>query len=131
MTGKKVAPKESQIHKEVAFRLVQILRPDVFWTTVEVSNQQGGEAARWQQVKNKQRGVKTGFPDIQIFWAYEDYTKGLCIELKRPGNKPTAPQLACHTELALANIPTVICRSADEVEEALNVYDVPTILTRR
>ena len=128
--AKRTDPTEAVIHKSVAELLTTALKPVVVWTTVEVSNQRGGEAARWQQVKNKMRGVKTGWPDIQMFWPYQNYTKGLCIELKRKGGKPTDIQLTCHDELATANIPTIICRSVDEVKAALDVYDVPTIINK-
>lgn len=123
-------PTEAVIHKSVAELLSKTLKPCVVWTTVEVSNGRGGEAARWQQVKNKMRGVKTGWPDIQLFWPYKDYTRGLCIELKRKGNNATDPQLECHEELAVANIPTIICRSTDDVKAALHEYDVPTIISK-
>jgi len=123
-------PTEAVIHKAVAEALSKTLKPCVVWTTVEVSNGRGGKPAMRQQVKNKIRGVKTGWPDIQMFWPYENYTKGLCIELKRKGNKATDPQLECHDELAKANIPTIICRSWDEVKAALDVYEVPTIISK-
>ncbi len=124
------SPSEAVIHRQVALRLTQILKQSVVWTTVEVSNQQGGDWAARNQGQQKARGVKTGWPDLQLFWAYKGYTKGLTIELKRPGGKATKIQLACHDDLARANIPTVVCRSVDEVEEALDMYEVPTILRR-
>jgi len=128
--AKRTDPTEAVIHKAVAEALSKTLKPCVVWTTVEVSNGRGGEAARWQQVKNKMRGVKTGWPDLQLFWPYKDYTRGLCIELKRKGENPKQVQLDCHDELAKANIPTIICRSWDEVKAALDVYEVPTIISK-
>lgn len=124
------SPSEAVLHKHVAIALAQVLSPFVVWTTVEVSNQQGGKWAARNQGQLKEKGVKTGWPDIQLFWPHDDYTKGLCIELKKPGNKATHKQLLCHHELANANIPTVICHSWDEVEAALDMYEVPTILRR-
>jgi len=120
-------PTEAALHKHVALALTQVLKQSVVWTTIEVSTGQKGSV---RQGMLKARGVKTGWPDIELFWPYGNYTKGLCIELKRKGNKATQIQLACHDELAKANIPTVICHSVDEVIEALAVYEVPTIITR-
>lgn len=125
--AKRTDPTEAVIHKNVANRLKQILLQRVFWTTVEVSNQRGGRQAMIQQRIQKARGVKTGFPDLMFVWQEDDNTKMFCIELKRKYENAKDVQVACHNELAGVGVPTVVCRSVQDVENALNMYNVPTI----
>lgn len=122
MAIKKIS--EKQLHLSVAKFLFTVLDTKA-WTTIEISNQQGGRMGLIKQAVLKSKGAKTGWPDIQIFWPVDNLTAGLCIELKCPGNNITTSQLACHKDLAEANIPTVICRSIGEVSCALVTYNVP------
>jgi hypothetical protein len=118
---------ENKLHRSVAKTLNKILPQKVFWTSIEVSNGRG-KNGRWHQQDLKARGVKTGFPDILIMWNDESL-RGMCIELKWGYNKPTETQTKVHDELCKKlNIPTVVCRSIDEVLQALDVYEVPTII---
>lgn len=119
---------EAKLHRSVAKTLNKTLNNNVFWTSVEVSTGINN-CKRQKALKNK--GVKTGFPDIIVMWN-DDKLKGLCIELKWGNNKPTDIQTKVHNELAnKLEIPTVICRSIDEVLHALNVYDVPTKISKK
>jgi len=127
---KRTDPTEAIIHKNVANRLKQILPQRVFWTTVEVSNQRGGHQAMIQQRRQTARGVKTGFPDIMFVWKDGLATKMFCIELKRKYQNAKDVQLECHNELAAVGVPTAVCRSVEDVEKALQIYNVPTILKR-
>ena len=89
---------EEVIHIQIADWLSKVLFPDTYFTTVEVSNQQGGNAGRNKQGRNKRRGVKTSFPDILIIH------KGQCylMEVKKHGKHATKDQLEEHNKIRAA-----------------------------
>lgn len=122
---------ESKLQKAVTKTLNQVLQQKVFWTSVEVSNGRGGKSAMINQAALKSRGIKTGFPDVFILWTEKEALKALFIELKWKYNGLHAAQIKCHEELASKlNAPVVICRSVDDVLEALDIYDVPTTISK-
>ena len=121
---------ESTIHTHIATYLWHALKKGVVWNTVEVSNQQGGKSAMIRQAKLRKKGVRKGWPDIQLFWphpVHSNCTQGLCLEVKRPGGVVSDAQKACHADLARVNIPTAIVYSVEEAREAIRVYKVPTM----
>lgn len=129
MQRRKRKTPERDLQKQVAKYLYQVMPDsvDVAWTAVEVSTGTGGAI---RQVLLKQCGVRTGWPDVQFFWAHpehKDCTKGLCIELKSKDGTVKTPQGACHKLLSKANIPTEVCRTLDEVVAALKKHGVPTL----
>lgn len=75
---------EELIHLDIASFLKNNLQPGALWTTVENSNQQGGSAGLIKQIKLKAKGVRSGWPDIQIFFkhSYSAHIGCLFIELK-------------------------------------------------
>lgn len=62
-------------------------------------------------VKQKRMGVKTGWPDIEIFHRGRAYF----IELKMPKKYPTQAQRNLHRDLMVAGCPVSVCRSLDEL----------------
>jgi len=128
MKVKKIYPTESKLHESVAQLLHLRLHESVIWTTVENSNQQGGVAGVIKQAKLKKKGVKAGWPDIQIFWHSDYYANFSCImiELKSQTGPVQKHQTALHKELkAKLGVPTFICRSIDDVEKVLIDESVP------
>jgi len=112
---------EEQLHLSVAQLLCMALQPSVVWTTIETSNQTSN--IRKQGIL-KAKGVMAGYPDIQILW-HDDGVKALCIELKAPKGVLSKNQIKVHAILAKVGVPTVIARSLEDVQTALDVYNVP------
>lgn len=115
---------EEVIHIQIADWLSRVLYPFTYFTTVEVSNQQGGNAGRNKQGRNKRRGVKTSFPDILIIH------KGQCylMEVKKYGKYATKEQLEEHDKIRAAG-GIVNDNSVHNIEEArifLKQNNIPT-----
>ena len=80
----------------------------------------------------KRKGVKKGIPDVLIFRAHMwsqtlpdgilDYADrhGLAIELKAPGNYPTAEQRAWLERLQTEGWTVAVCRSLSQVVDVLS-----------
>ena len=66
-------------------------------------------------------GVKRGIPDLMLWWHTADYV-GLCIEMKRKPNKPSAAQLEWLEHLQREGWHTEICWSAEEAIGVLCEY---------
>jgi hypothetical protein len=116
---------EEQLHMQVAGFLRLALGDDCLWHTIETSNQQGGFAGEAKQKKLKIKGVYAGYPDIEIKYMVDGVLHELCLELKTNIGVVSLEQKACHIRLVRLNIPTVICRSLEDVKNALSVYNVP------
>lgn len=86
---------EETVHTHISKWLDLVLLPGTYYTTVENSNRQGGAAGKIKQIKNKARGVKTGFPDILLIHS----GKAFLMEIKRWGKYATPGQLAEHDKL--------------------------------
>ena len=132
LDAKKRLPKlsEEDLHFKISEYLFYTLKKEVAWTTFEVSNQQGGHRGRLKQIKLKKKGVKIGWPDVQLFWASDTiigYTKSLFLEIKTPQGVVSPVQRACHTHLLGVNIPTVIVRSVDDVREVIRIHGIPSV----
>lgn len=115
---------EEEVHIQIADWLDLVLYPDTYFTTVEVSNQQGGSTGRNKQGRNKRRGVKTGFPDILLIYKGQVYL----MEVKRYGKYATEVQLEEHEKLRIAGA-IVHKDSVHNIEEArqfLKKYKIPT-----
>lgn len=116
---------EETIHLYIANYLRMALLSSVVWTSIEVSNQQGGTAGKIKQAKLFNKGVRTGWPDIQIFWREGGVLNALLLEVKTKRNSTTAKQKECHIDLASLGMPVKIVRSIDDVREALQEHNVP------
>ena len=107
---------EDQLHKQVAGFLAAGLPRDVVWTTFPAG---GGGKVRGAQLKA--RGLRAGWPDIQIFGA----GKLVLIELKTAKGVVDPEQVECHAALTKAGALVFVCRSLDDVQRALVAARVP------
>ncbi len=103
--------KERDLHKAVAAYLDACLPANTYWTTIP-----GGDGARTMAP-----GYKRGCPDILVIHA----GFSLFIELKGPKGSVSKAQESTFIRLGLAGARAVVCRSLDEVEEALFCAGVP------
>lgn len=130
---------EYQIHCAIADYLNLTIKRPLRWMTVEVSNQQSGNAGRNKQMALKRKGVVTGTPDIFIFWN-RDYNatlhpnkdtlkvggglKMIFLEVKVSGGKLTDKQEALHKELRDEGHNVFVTHSAEETKEYLKSLGV-------
>jgi len=122
---KKVPVLENQIHLAIAKYLNMVIKRPSRWHTVEVSNQASGNAARNRQVALKARGVRTGWPDIEIFKVTPihgstgikgGYSEVIFLEVKAPEGKLTEKQEALHQELREDGHVVHVVRSVEDVD---------------
>lgn len=101
---------EAQLHKAVAELLPKILSSVSTWTTFPAG---GGGKARGAQLKA--RGLRAGWPDIQIL--ADGYFIGL--ELKAQRGSVSDEQKACHDAIESCGGSVHVCRSIEEVRAVL------------
>lgn len=104
---------EFKLQRSVVQYLEAVLPPPPegpCWTAI---NPLPGSSAK-QGAMAKAAGVKAGMPDLIVF-----DSPILCVELKRPGEKPTKKQASLHAMLALAGVVVKTCTSIAEVQRAL------------
>lgn len=122
---------EEQIHLAIAQYLDTVIKRPSRWHTIEVSNQ----ASEWQainrQKKLKARGVRTGWPDISIYWINPDSDgwgrpelKLIFLEVKSAKGKLTEKQEVLHEELKEDGHEVFVVRSVDEVKSILQELGV-------
>lgn len=114
--------KEYALHVQISNYLSWVLTEDSYFTTVENSNHTGGSVGRTNQIKDKRKGVKAGFPDVLIIF------KGLAylIEIKVPKKDATPIQRAEHEKIRRAGGRVEVAHSLEEIREFLNKYHIPT-----
>lgn len=119
---------ENQIHLAIAKYLDMVIKRPSRWHTVEVSNQAKGRAAMFRQVALKARGVRTGWPDIEIIFINDikiadnaafKHVFMLFLEVKIPGGKLTEKQEALHLELKEDGHNVYVVNSVDDVKVIL------------
>lgn len=143
--GQAVNRPEQSLHIAVAEFLHAVLDPCVAWTAVETSQNKGTRA---DQAIAKTRGVRRGWPDLQMFWMeyglYDkrDSPQWCFIELKRPEIREPGKrkgttrivqragtlelsQVECHAYLRERGLDVIVCHSVEEVAAALVDYGVP------
>lgn len=109
---------EEILHRAVAEYLTAVLPRDVFFTTFPAG---GGGRIRGAILRGC--GLQPGVPDILIVCA------GIAhwVELKAPKGVVSDEQTACHERLRAAGSNRIkVCRSIDDVAEALEFWGVPT-----
>lgn len=121
-TGK-VPVLENKIHIAIADYLNLVIKRPSRWHTVEVSNQQKGRAGMFKQMALKRRGVKTGWPDIEIF-LHSGYKNSamfyiIFLEVKAPGGELTEVQERLHQELKEDGHQVHVVYGVEEVEQIL------------
>ena len=102
---------EDDMHMTVAQFLDVALPPDAAWTTVE----HGGKRTKTEAGKLKAKGVRPGWPDIEIIWL----ARAHFIELKAPSGRLSVSQKDCHAALYKAGALVAMCQSIEEVEGTL------------
>lgn len=108
---------EQALHIAVANFLRVALPPHVAWNHVP----NGGARSKAEAGIFKEMGVRAGWPDIQIVHQGRLYG----IELKADRRKPSDAQERCHTDLMLAGADVDVCRSLEEVERRLRLWNIP------
>jgi len=114
---------EAQLHRQVAGFLNATLLPPAVWTTMPLG---GGGYLRG--VRLKAAGARKGWPDIQILWR-DTLNLHLCfagIELKtaKKGRVSDA-QIDCHAALRNLDCRIAVCRSLEDVKDALDCWHIP------
>jgi hypothetical protein len=113
---------ELLLHKAVAAYLNAVLPTTVWWTTFPAG---GGGAIRGATLKAQ--GLKAGVPDLLII----HQGRAHWIELKAPKGVSSDTQIDTAGRLEWAGCRTTLCRSIDEVREALKYWSIPTIESER
>jgi hypothetical protein len=117
---------EAKIHEAIIDTFAKSLPAEVIeYTTFEVSNQQGGKGGMFKQIKLKKRGVKSGWPDIQIFWNNAGTKEILFLEVKSKKGKVSDIQEAMHERLRSLGMYVEVVRSVDDALAALDKYNFP------
>lgn len=114
--------KEYALHVQISDYLCWVLNKDCYYTSVENSNHMGGMIGRANQVKDKRKGVKTGFPDLLIIYKGQIYL----LEIKIPGKDPTPVQKQEHIRIRQAGGIVEVVHSIDEIRNFFNKYNIPT-----
>lgn len=115
-------PKKPRVQHEHALQaaaaafLDLALPLDAVWTAI---GHGGGGKARGRQLKA--RGLKKGFPDHLIFYR----NRLLFIEFKSSDGRLSDEQVEMHQRLRAAGAMVVTCRSVEEVEFELKMWNVP------
>lgn len=110
-------PSEQQLHRQVAQYLDAVLGDGTFWTTFPAG---GGGRTRGAILRGM--GLREGMPDILVFHRGTAFG----IELKSHAGGLSPAQIACHAELMAVGVDVVTCRSVEEVERFLWLYEIPT-----
>ncbi len=110
---------EYKIHCQIAQYLELVIKRPSRWHTVEVSNHSFGRAAMINQAMDKKKGVRTGWPDIEIILMQSGYDwpcSVIFLEIKIPGGKLTEKQAALHKELKEDGHEVHVAHSVEEVQ---------------
>lgn len=122
-------PSEETIHTHIArFLAEKVTDDDVFWSSIETSNQQGGSRGIVKQGKLKARGVKAGVPDILVTYnpmGNYDFNAILWLEVKTPKGTLSLNQKAMHKELRTKGHIVNVVRSVEDVQESLRKHGIP------
>lgn len=127
---------EYTLHCQIAQYLNLVIKKPSRWHTVEVSNHGYDKAAMINQGMDKKKGVRTGWPDIEIFWRPQcsnniDCKEASCselfmifLEVKVPGGNLTDKQEALHKELREEGHGVFTVYSVEDVEKVLKELGV-------
>lgn len=98
-----------------------------FWATPNETGVSGRKGAMLGAIR-KAMGVKPGFPDLMI--AHEVVINPIGCELKVGRNTQTAPQKGVEAIFIRLGWPYYVCRSVQDVYEALLAEGVPMRVKR-
>jgi hypothetical protein len=108
---------EDALQKQVAGFLNTSLGQDaVWWHTPN-----GGSRNKVEAAKLKGMGVKPGVPDVLIFWP----AGCMAIELKSDAGRVQPSQAEMMRALEVCGFYVAVCRSLNEVQDALRAARVP------
>lgn len=111
--------REAELHKSVAHFLDWALVPPAFFSTFPAG---WGKLSKASAGRLYASGLKAGMPDIFVFGPGR---KTVGIELKVPPNTATAVQRTMFAKLQAVGIRVYICRSIEDVVDALGQEGVP------
>jgi hypothetical protein len=108
---------EDILQQAAAVYLGAVLPMDAFYTAVD----KAGKRTAIQGARLKARGLKSGVPDILLWWRGIGYA----IELKASAGQLTDSQRATLPAMQRAGVQVVVCRSIVEIHRALEVWAIP------
>lgn len=108
---------EDQLHSNVVSALRIMLPSNAVLHHSPNEGKRGWRAQSWL----KRAGTRAGWPDIELIYDGKFYG----IELKAGTRKPTAIQAATHDDLWAAGARIKICRSIEDVIDALEGWKIP------
>jgi hypothetical protein len=131
-TTVKLKPSEDQLHRSVAEFLDLALLPPAVWTTFPAG---WGEFGLKTAVRLKNSGLKPGMPDIFVYDRHRvssnrTYTKVVGLELKKPGEKPSAAQQLMFARLRDVGVAIHVCESINDVVRALSHEGIGLRITK-
>jgi len=127
----KIGPEEA-LHLLIAQYLTWIIGPpdslnerDLVWTTIENSNQQGGNKGRIKQQLLKEKGALAGWPDIMIIDLSKTVPFILLMEVKSKRGRIQDHQKELARKLdAYPNVMAKFVRSVDDVKACLEEAEI-------
>lgn len=121
---KRRANPEHRLQIAVAQYLAVALRPPTLWTSLDAG---AGKMSPITAALRKARGVKPGWPDLLIIHPgrMPHMATVLGIELKAGKGKPSPAQNEIGAAMRAAGGDYAVCRSIDEVADALAFWDIP------
>jgi len=123
-----VMPTEAELHQSVAEYLDWALLPPAVYSTFPAG---WGKLSKAMAGRLKGSGLKPGMPDLFVFDRQEiklgnyQFPKVIGIELKRPGEKPSAAQQLMFPRLRTLGIAIYVCECLEDVAAALQREHVP------
>jgi len=108
---------EASLQRSVADLLRSLLEPPVLWTAVQPERRGAIEGARM-----KRKGVVAGWPDFLVL---APGPRVLGIELKAVHGRLSEAQKAVETAFGKCHARYAVCRSVDDVMEALDRARIP------
>lgn len=109
---------EDGLHKSIYRALLLCTDP----AKVLVVSHESRMAGRNEGRARKARGVRAGWPDMQVVWAPG---KMALIELKYGKGRMSEDQVAMHATLNALGVPVATCNSLDAVLAFLRAQDCP------
>lgn len=109
---------EDDIQIAAAQFLARALPAGVFWSAV---NPQPGKVSKRMGALRKAMGLRAGVPDLMFIIG----GRFLGIEMKRPGDYQRTNQKEVQSEIEAAGGAYVVCRSVEDVANALAAHGVP------
>jgi hypothetical protein len=121
-----IDPSEADLHRAVAEYLDWMLLPPAVYSTFPAGWGKLGKAMAGQL---KASGLKPGMPDIFVFdrhtmIANRTYTKVVGLELKAPGQKPSAAQQLMFSRLRGLGVMIYVCECLEDVIAALKEQQI-------